>query len=218
MSLKIPKIIHMIWIGPDECPYKESIESYKRNNPGWEVKVWDNEAVSKFDIHNKWVYEKMTSWAGKADVLRLEILYNYGGLYVDVDSRCLKPLDNLVDGLVCFGMRADRGGVCNAVLGCTPKHPAFEKIVYSLEEHVKRLSETKKNIKKGISLHSIAGGRYITPILREDPTFIQFDEGCTPGERKLVGPVKDIEVLRSGYIVQFHDGSWKKTGKRRIKL
>ena len=33
MSLKIPKVIHMIWIGPDECPYEESIDSYKRNNP-----------------------------------------------------------------------------------------------------------------------------------------------------------------------------------------
>ena len=32
MSLKIPKIIHMIWIGPDECPYEKSIDSYKRND------------------------------------------------------------------------------------------------------------------------------------------------------------------------------------------
>jgi len=214
----IPKIIHMIWIGPEKCPYKESIESYKRNNSDWEVKIWDNDAVSKFDIYNKWVYSKMTSWAGKADVLRLEILHNYGGLYVDMDSRCLKPLDGLVDGLVCFGMRGNGGGVNNCALGCISKHPAFEKIVYGLEAHVKRLSETKKNIKKGTHLFRIAGWRYITPILREDPTFTQLDEGCLPGERKMVGTVEDIEVLKTGYIVQFHDNSWAKVGERRIRL
>ncbi len=149
MALKIPKVIHMIWIGPDECPYEESIDSYKRNNPDWEVRIWGNGTVSKFDIYNKWVYEKMTSWAGKADVLRLEILYNHGGLYVDMDSRCLKPLDSLVDGLVCFGMQGNSGGVGNGILGCIPRHPAFEKIVYGLEEHVKNYLKQKRILKKG---------------------------------------------------------------------
>ncbi len=214
----IPKTIHLIWIGPNKCPYEDNIVSYWRNNPGWTVKVWDNEAVAEFDLHNKWVYEKMTSWAAKADVLRLEILYQWGGIYVDMDSRCLRPLDGLVADAQCFGMQGDGGGVNNCTMGCTPKHPAMEKIVFGLEAHVKALAKTKKNKTKGTHLFRIAGWRYITPILRADPTFKQIDEGRKPGERKFIGTTADAEVLRTGYIIQFHDKSWVRTGNSRIVL
>jgi hypothetical protein len=212
----IPKIVHFIWIGPDPCPYEENINSYRLYNPDWDIKLWDNDNLP--EIFNKWLYDKMTSWAGKADVLRLEILYNHGGLYVDVDSKCLKPLDTLVDGLECFGMQGNGGGVNNCTMGCIPKHPAFQKIVFNLEDHAKRLAETSKNKKKGTHLFNIAGTRYVTPYLRDDPTFIQIDKDCKPGERKYIGTREDWAVVKDGYIVQFHDGSWVKSKQKRIKL
>lgn len=45
----------------------------------------------------------MHSWAGRADLMRLEILYRYGGIYSDADSLCLEPCDDVLD-------RADDSG------------------------------------------------------------------------------------------------------------
>ena len=215
--IKIPKVIHFIWIGPNLCPYSQNIASYRLHNPNWRIKIWDNNNLP--DIKNKWLYERMTSWAAKADVLRLEILYNEGGIYTDCDSICLRSLDSLVDNLECFGMQGNGGGVQNAFMGATPKHPAFEKIVYGLESHAKELAKTKVNKKKGTSVFRIAGWRYITPILRADPTYTQLDEGCEPGERKLLGTIRDHRVFESGYVVQYNDGSWwNEKALKRIKL
>ena len=37
--------------------------------------------------------------AERADVLRYEILRRHGGVYVDVDVECLRPLDDLLTGV-----------------------------------------------------------------------------------------------------------------------
>jgi hypothetical protein len=212
----IPKIVHFIWIGPDPCPYEDNINTYRKHNPGWEIKIWHNDNLPK--IHNKRVYKIMNSWAGKSDVLRLEILYNHGGLYVDTDSRCIRALDKMVDGLVCFGMQGHTGKVNNCALGCVPKHPAMKRLVYELDGYVKKLAKTKTNKRKGIHLVDIAGSGYITPILRADPTYTQLDEGLKRGERRLIGTEEDPLVVKSGYILQYPAGSWVKRGQRRIRL
>ena len=104
----------------------------------------------------------MTSWAAKTDILRLEILYQYGGIYTDIDSVCYKKLDSLIDGLTCFGMCGNDGRVANGTLGCTKRHPAFKKLINSLENNVYRLKEGRINKKKGTHVFWIAGEHYIT--------------------------------------------------------
>ena len=43
-------------------------------------------------------------YAHIADYARLEILYKYGGIYLDVDTLCIKPLTNFLDNkFVIFG-------------------------------------------------------------------------------------------------------------------
>jgi hypothetical protein len=40
------------------------------------------------------IRDRMKSWAHIADIWRAEIMYRYGGLYVDTDAICFKPLDD----------------------------------------------------------------------------------------------------------------------------
>ena len=40
--------------------------------------------------------DSMSEWNGKADILRWEILYKYGGVFVDADSICIEPFDKLI--------------------------------------------------------------------------------------------------------------------------
>jgi glycosyl transferase-like sugar-binding protein len=86
---KIPKVLHVIWIGPHNPP-QELIDT-------WDNKHVNNWFFTKWSDHKGWVNQdqinRMREWNGKADLMRLEILYKYGGIVVDADSECLRSLD-----------------------------------------------------------------------------------------------------------------------------
>jgi mannosyltransferase OCH1-like enzyme len=47
---------------------------------------------------NRDLFDQESMWQCKADIMRLEILYKYGGVYIDADMVSLgKPLDHVVD-------------------------------------------------------------------------------------------------------------------------
>ncbi len=93
----IPKIIHQIWVGPNKPPaiFEKSQESIRRLHPDWEYKLWTDEDVASFGLHNQDLYDQCDNYGEKADIFRYEILHRYGGMYLDVDFICLKPLDVL---------------------------------------------------------------------------------------------------------------------------
>lgn len=106
LDYSIPPILHFIWLG-SPVPYtvQISIESWKKFHPDWEIKVWTDEEVKKFswtNSHARFVFEQADSWAEKADVLRLDILYQFGGIYSDVDVLCLKSFHDLIIQKITF--------------------------------------------------------------------------------------------------------------------
>ena len=105
----LPKIIHMTWLG-SQLPFSKflkNIQSYTVLNPEHKLYLWlDHSLPSKLfesfsnvivkDVRSyTWetedLLEKATNWAMKSDILRLEILYKYGGIYIDIDSTALRP-------------------------------------------------------------------------------------------------------------------------------
>jgi mannosyltransferase OCH1-like enzyme len=60
----------------------------------------------------------------QADLVRIEVLYRDGGVYVDADVQLLRPLDSLLT-LDAFAGWEDGTWLCNAVMGSTPEHPAL---------------------------------------------------------------------------------------------
>lgn len=213
--IKIPKIIHFIWIGDETLPnkYKENVEGYRGLNPFWKIVIWDNSNLPK--IKNEQIYKKMTTWAAKADILRLEILAQYGGLYTDIDSKCWRPLDGLVDELTCFGMCGNDGEVANGTLGCTKGHPAFKKLVEELENHINKIKQFKRNRKKGTHVLKIAGEGYITKILKEFDDFTRIDDSKNKGSRRLICTTHETK-LSDCYIFHELARSWHHS--MRIKL
>ena len=83
---KIPKIIHQIWIGYKKRPdiWMDTVKSFC-NEFGYEYKLWDETNISRINLINKKYYDAKESYDGKCDILRYEILYNYGGIYIDAD-------------------------------------------------------------------------------------------------------------------------------------
>lgn len=95
----IPKKIHYIWFGRGEKNErtKQCIESWKKFLPDYEIIEWneDNFDVNMCEFTKKAYEEK--KWAFVSDVVRLWVLYNEGGIYMDTDVEVYKPLDEFLD-------------------------------------------------------------------------------------------------------------------------
>ena len=99
----IPKIIHYIWLGGKPLPKiaEKCIESWKKFCPDYEIKRWDesNLDLDKYQFVKDAIKNKKYAFA--SDVLRTEILYNYGGIYFDIDVELLKPIDEVLQDVDC---------------------------------------------------------------------------------------------------------------------
>jgi mannosyltransferase OCH1-like enzyme len=94
----IPKKIHYCWFGNKKMPKtaKKCIESWKRYCPDYEIICWNER---NFNIHsNKYVNEayKNGKYAFVTDFVRLFVLYNYGGIYMDTDVEVIKKIDKFL--------------------------------------------------------------------------------------------------------------------------
>lgn len=113
----IPKRIFYCWFGPNEMSGEdaENVREWSRICPDYEiVKVSED----NFDVNShpfsKLAYEK-GNYAFVADVARIAAL-RHGGIYMDVDTKLLKPLD----GFLCdpaFCCACARGFYSNFMLG-----------------------------------------------------------------------------------------------------
>lgn len=94
MNNKIPKTIHYIWFGKNSKSelILKCIESWKKYLSDYEFKEWneDNYDINKCDfIHEAYENKK---YAFAADYARFDILYEYGGIYLDTDVELLKNI------------------------------------------------------------------------------------------------------------------------------
>ena len=101
----IPKIIHQLWIGPKPPPTK-FMQTWKDTHEklGFEYIFWNEQEFIKrgFTSQLQSRIDSMSEWNGKADILRWEILYKYGGVFVDADSICIEPFDILIQKYKAF--------------------------------------------------------------------------------------------------------------------
>ena len=95
---KIPKLIHYCWFGKNPIPEKNKkwMESWRKYCPDYEIVEWNE---SNYDVRKNRFMEqayKEKKWGFVPDYARLDIIYNYGGIYLDTDVELIKPLDELL--------------------------------------------------------------------------------------------------------------------------
>eukprot|EP00439_Symbiodinium_sp_Y106_P033541 s3652_g4.t1 len=126
----IPHRIHQIWLGPRRWPEpcKRFAGEWKARHPTWEYRLWtDEDAGEELRGHPGLTkaYEAADNPAEKSDILRLAIILRHGGLYVDVDFECLKPLDVLHTRASFYCGLSNVGAVevNNGLFAATAGHP-----------------------------------------------------------------------------------------------
>lgn len=141
IKLRIPKIIHQIWLGgalPENCLNWQ--KSWQEHHPDWEYRLWTDADLADFAFSDKKRFLKAINKAEQADILRYEILYRYGGLYVDTDFECLKPFDPLhmhcdfYCGLEAKLAHHNRPAMGNALIGSIPGHPILKRCLEQISK------------------------------------------------------------------------------------
>jgi len=98
-SMVFPKIIHQIWIGPNKRPdvWMDSVRQFCADY-GYEYRLWSEPEIDALGLVNKAQYDAMHALSGKANIARYEILFRFGGTYIDADSVVINPsgLDALI--------------------------------------------------------------------------------------------------------------------------
>lgn len=94
----MPRIIWFLWFqGLDNAPYvvRKCYESWVARNPTWRVVNLDASmlsSVSQVDYSAGNI--AALSQQHKADLLRLDLIANHGGIWVDATCFCMQPLDD----------------------------------------------------------------------------------------------------------------------------
>lgn len=116
----IPKKIHQVWFG-EELPeqYRLWSETIKLHHPNWEYKLWTGQELNELPYSE--LYGKCANKSSMSNVARLAIILLYGGVYLDTDIECNKPLDDLMDVSAFAGWEV-KGRICSAVFGAEAQH------------------------------------------------------------------------------------------------
>lgn len=158
----IPKIIHYCWVGGKPKPQSVlyCIDSWRRCCPDYEIREW-NETNYDF-TKNEYMRQSYEAkkWGFVPDYARLDIVYEYGGIYLDTDVEMERSFDRLLANECFFGFEDTGDGEyfvnCGHGFGAVPHHEAVKK-ARDLYDHLTFATE---------SVNPIASPYYTTQALR----------------------------------------------------
>lgn len=135
----IKKTFHQIWINDREPDLPVRFRAYRDtwliHHPQWDYKLWNLKNLD-FKPACENILSQCRHPAQMADLLRLEILHHHGGIYVDTDFECLRPLDDLIENIDLFGCSEDGRCISTGILGSSQLNPILGNIIESFPKEI----------------------------------------------------------------------------------
>ncbi|MGF1655768.1 MAG: glycosyltransferase [Verrucomicrobiales bacterium] len=235
----IPHILHQMWRNED-LPERSRLlrETWIRHHPHWEHRFWTDESLLEFcrEFYPEMlsVLERYPHPVMRADATRYLLLKHFGGVYTDLDSECLRPLDPLLQqGELLLPLEPEEHFsskivqdyglsrvVGNAWMASVPEHKFWSHLLDLLLE---------RRLKKGPL--SATGPFLLTDVIESG-----LPEEATPQllPSETVSPVSNCDRAwlnsrqvgdshafgEEVYAIHYWEGSWWRTGigRRRIHL
>jgi hypothetical protein len=159
----IPRVIHRVWLGSEPLPeeFEHYGETWKQHHPEWEMRLWTDSNLPALRFPE--AFERCRNHGERSDVLRSELLARFGGLYVDTDVECRRPIEPLIGDASAFCAWVRPGRIGSAVLGAVPGHPAIDRL----------LTEMQSRVGEGNQIEATVG--LLTDVLSEAPDVEVFD-------------------------------------------
>ena len=146
---RIPKIIHQVYFEKDPNHtqffdrYNGARQSWRKLNPDFKYILWNRSMVDTFLEANYpetfKLYKSYPSWNTQHDVSRYVIVYHFGGIYADIDTRCTGNISQLLS----TAFRNKRQVILHIgkfnvattdLFAATPKHLLFLHVLSGLSE------------------------------------------------------------------------------------
>ena len=142
--LLVPRILHQTWRDDQNIPsdWQKASNSCRSYHSNYEYRLWtdttarqliEQEFPSLLSTYDSYPYDIQ-----RADVIRLVVLYVYGGIYLDLDIVCLKSFDFLRQYEFVLP-RTMPVGLSNDFILATPKHPFLYQILTDLPKFNRRI-------------------------------------------------------------------------------
>jgi mannosyltransferase OCH1-like enzyme len=128
----IPRIIHQSYLSSIKYNMYKVISTWRMMNPHYKYMYWnDNDCIAfiknNFDDKVLEAYEMLYAGAYKSDIFRLCVLIKFGGIWTDISSRCMVPIDKLISNHIknVFvidngSQRGGNGNIYQAFIGSNP--------------------------------------------------------------------------------------------------
>lgn len=123
----IPKTIHYCWFGGKKKPklVRDCIASWEIFLPEYKIMEWNEKNTNLSHPFVTAVY-KQKKWAFVSDYVRLAVLSEHGGIYLDTDMMLLKNLDTLLNNKCFFGAE-DQDYISCGIIGSIPNFQFIEQ-------------------------------------------------------------------------------------------
>ena len=178
----IERNLHFIWLG-GALPnlYLENLKTFCRKTNHFDIKLWSDYPQNHFDIDNLEVcyvndflnfknsslFNSSKNFGTKSDILRYDILYNFGGLYLDLDCFFLNDGSPYIDKSFILSNNTFPGVHKNPAtylhnnwaMSAYKGHPFFKFIVDFLPYNY---SYYLNNCDKGLSVITLAGPIFLS--------------------------------------------------------
>ena len=205
---KLNKTIHQIYwsdeIIPDE--YTDNTEIILHHHPDWKYILWDERSCLEF-IENEMCdmrryIDKCEHVIQKCDLMRYFILYNQGGLYLDLDIKMFKSFDCILHEHpnapeILFREDSKENLVTNSVMFSRPGGYIFKKCI-------EWLKLTNQVVRSSKDIIITTGPAFLTKIASM--------YSCLPGKNHVIlsseyfEPKKDQIDTAVG--LHYYAGSW----------
>lgn len=128
----IPKTIHYCWFGGNPLPNKarKCIESWKKYCPEFQIIEWNenNVALSACPQYINDAYNAK-KYAFVSDYIRLKVLYEHGGFYMDTDVELVKPLSAFLSDRAVIGFENNNFVNSGQMLAAEAGHPILVEMM-----------------------------------------------------------------------------------------
>lgn len=220
---RIPKVIHFCWFGGEQKSelIKKCIASWKKYCPSYEIKEWNEQ---NFDVncclYTKEAYEAK-KWAFVSDYVRLWIIFNEGGIYLDTDVELIKPLDDLLK-YDLFLSSEDNYNVNTGIgFGASKGNFIIERLLRSYED----IHFTNKNgeydvtpctTRNTITVEEIIGSVHEKIVTRDESGFVVLPKDFFCPFNHITG---QLSISDNTFGIHWFNASWRsKTINIREKL
>ena len=229
----VPKVFHQIWLGNKPIPRMLSAytQTWRAKHPTWVFELWDDarsNALVQEQYSKLWpMYESLPYLTQRVDVIKYLVLYAFGGVYIDFDCECLKPIDSLLTHPVCIGLEP-RDEVLHrefpfflgsAYMSATPQTPFFRATIEKCEAQLQLLTPRWPELSKYDYVMETTGPTLINRVYHD----FEEKEQVKLLPPEIIGPFRGREALlyrenkkigygaekrSEAYVIHHFVGSW----------